>query len=146
MPAEYLAGLAYDDSESLWARILSGGHNVLIAEDRSGDVVGFASGGPVAGGDTDHRAEIYAIYVLEGHQGKGVGRCLVRAVARQLQESGFTSLLVWVLENNNAARRFYESLGGELAGQKRGNIGGTDVVEVSYSWENIGSLTVPPAV
>ena len=49
-------------------------------------------------------------------------------------------MLVWVLEDNHGARRFYESLGGELVGRKTVVIGGADLVEVSYGWKDITGL------
>ena len=49
-------------------------------------------------------------------------------------------MLVWVLEDNPAARGFYESLGGEELGRKTTTIGGRDLTEVSYGWRDFESL------
>ena len=142
-PAEYLAGLSYRDRESVWNGILSterpaGGN--FVAETEGGDVIGFATCGPEREGNKTYRGELYAIYLLEEYQRIGLGRRLVSAVAQRLLADGFSSMLLWVLEDNHSARRFYESLGGEQVGQKTIAIGGAELVEVSYGWRDISIL------
>ena len=87
-----------------------------------------------------YRGELYAVYLLEAHQRRGVGRRLACAVAHGLLSAGFESMLLWVLEENRRARRFYESLGGEQVGRKNIEIGGAALVEVSYGWRDITGL------
>jgi hypothetical protein len=41
-------------------------------------------------------------------------------------------MVIWVLENNPHARRFYEAIGGRLTSSVPSWIGGHPVVEVSY--------------
>ena len=67
------------------------------------------------------------------------------AVTRQLLRDGFVSMLVWVLEDNHPACRFYESLGGKQVGRQTTTIGRADLVEVSYGWKDIAGLTAEPA-
>lgn len=106
--------------------------------------MGFAGGGSERDGDPTFRAELFYIYLLVGYQRRGVGRRLVIAVAKRLRADGFGSMLVWVLEDNLGARKFYESLGGELVGAKTITIGGADLTEVSYGWRNIDRLIGGP--
>ena len=147
VPAEYLAGLSYRDRESRWNEALTMDQlatSIFVAETEGGDVVGFADGGPEREGDRTYRGERFAIYLLQEHQNKGLGRHLVSAVAQRLLDDGFSSMLVWVLEDNRRACRFYESLGGERIGQKTVAVGGTDFEEVSYGWGDIAALVVGP--
>jgi hypothetical protein len=68
LPDDYLANLTYAQREFLWREILSkrGGHSLTyVVEDDSGDIVGFASGGPERSGDSVYTGELYAIYLLE---------------------------------------------------------------------------------
>ena len=143
VPDEHLAGLSYDDREAVWGQILTRHrhtqHN-FVAETDGGEIVGFAGGGPEREGDEVYRGELYAIYLLEAHQRRGVGRRLACAVARGLLSAGFESMLLWVLEDNHRARRFYESLGGVVVGRKSIEIGGAALVEVSYGWRDITGL------
>ena len=149
VPAEYLAGLSYQVSESRWTHTLTTGQpdtSNFVAETAGGEIVGFAGGGPEREGNRTYPGELYVIYLLEEYQRKGVGRRLVSAVARRLLTDGFDSMLVWVLADNHPGRRFYESLGSTLVGRKTVTIGGTDLVEMSYGWMDVADLAVEGAV
>ena len=143
-----LAGLSYRNREAAWTEIIANAPvtaSTFIAESSDGEVIGFAHGGPERAGDRTYQGELYSIYLLESHQRQGVGRRLVSAVAQRLVGAGFRSMLVWVLEGNGPARRFYESLGGRRVGSQIITIGGKDVVEVSYGWQDIaGSGVIRP--
>ena len=143
VPDEHLAGLSYRNREAVWLQILSRDKPAqcnLVAETGGGEIVGFAGGGPEREGDEVYRGELYAVYLRQEHQRRGVGRRLACAVAKGLLSAGFESMLLWVLEDNRRARRFYESLGGELVGRKSIDIGGATLVEVSYGWRDITGL------
>jgi ribosomal protein S18 acetylase RimI-like enzyme len=55
--------------------------------------------------------EVYAIYVHPDHWGRGVGQALIRHAVRELRAAGMAPVLLWVLEENARARRFYERAG-----------------------------------
>ena len=100
VPKMHLAGLSYRDRESKWLEILATASprtSNFVAETESGDVVGFADGGPDRGGDRTYRGELYAIYILEPYHRQGVGRRLFAAVAQRLIANGISSKLGWVL-------------------------------------------------
>ncbi len=139
----YLADLSYQSSETWWADILATPQTAactFVAETGEGEVVGFARGGLESEGDLTYKGELYTVYLLKDHQRKGVGRSLVSAVARSLLASRIDSMLVWTFEENSPACRFYESLGGRLVGRKTVEIGGEEIVEVSYGWKDIAAL------
>ncbi len=143
VPDDYLAGLSYRNRESMWEEILTTdrpGTSCFVAEAEGGDVVGFANAGPERKGDRTYRGELYAIYILEEYQRMGLGRRLFSSAMRRLLADRFNSMLLWVLEENRPAIRFYESLGGERVGRKTVTIGGVDLVEVSYGWRGIAEL------
>ena len=143
VPAEYLAGLSYRNRESHWKELLTAdrpGTSYFVAETEGGDIVGFANAGPEREGNRTYRGELYAIYILEEYQSMGLGRRLFASVTRRLLADGFNSMLLWVLEDNRPAIRFYESLGGERVGQQTIAIGGAELVEVAYGWKEVGGL------
>ncbi|MCE2527578.1 MAG: GNAT family N-acetyltransferase [Actinomycetia bacterium] len=143
VPDDHLASLSYNRGESWWEGVLSRDQptrRVFVAQQRGGEVIGFAGGGPEREGDPTYRAELFFIYVLAEYQRSSLGRRLVASVARRLLVNGLSSMLVWVLEDNHGARRFYESLGGEELASKTIAVGGTDLVEVSYGWKDIGCI------
>jgi GNAT superfamily N-acetyltransferase len=143
VPDDYLANLSYEEREGIWSRATSeAGHSsfVYVAEDEEGQVVGFASGGLNRTPATEYEGELYAIYLLEEHQGKGIGRHLASAVAKRLAQMGIHSMLVWVLKDNPACR-FYEALGGEKVLEQEFELAGVTLTEIGYGWKESGVLT-----
>lgn len=59
----------------------------------------------------------------------------------RLAADGLKSMLVWVLADNQS-RRFYEALGGRFVTQQTITIGGQELTEVAYGWNDVGALTV----
>jgi GNAT superfamily N-acetyltransferase len=83
------------------------GWTTFVAEDADG-VVGFASVGPSR--DERGLGELYAIYVEPEAWSTGAGRALMGAAEGRLAEE-YDAALLWVLEDNPRARRFYEQAG-----------------------------------
>lgn len=140
--AEYLANLSYEKSEARNRAFMTDTgvkRHFFVAEDESGRIVGFAMGGPARGEVPGFDGELYGIYLLKECQRLGIGARLVRAVAAALSADGLRSLLVWVLADN-PSRRFYEALGGRFVRQQTINIGGQELAEVAYGWDDIRSL------
>ena len=113
----------------------------FVAED-AGQIAGYALGGRERTGDHEYRGEVYAIYVLPAHQGKGLGRALVRESARELAKRGLDSLVIWVLRENAAGRGFYERLGGHAVHEKplEEFPGAEDHIEIGYGWSDTSPL------
>src|SRR5690625_6928605 len=78
------------------------------------------------------RSEIYAIYLLEKYQGKGIGKQLTRRLVERLVAEGFQSMLVIVLAENEA-KYFYEALGGELIEDRKSTRLNSSHVANSYA-------------
>ena len=77
--------------------------------------------------------ELYAIYVLPQAWGSGAGAALMREAVAGLREAFDGDAVLWVLEDNPRARRFYEREGWRLdGGRKRDTFLGVEVGEVRY--------------
>ncbi|MEG4166643.1 MULTISPECIES: GNAT family N-acetyltransferase [unclassified Microcoleus] len=143
VPTDYLAQLSYEKRESNWQEILLNAEKsknfVCVAENDSGEIVGFAAGGCERTGKYVYTGELFAIYILEEYQRQGIGRQLVRTVAKKLAELSLNSMLVWVL-GNNSAYRFYEFLGGEKVDEKQTSRAGVALKEIAYGWKDIAVL------
>lgn len=142
LPDSYLASLSTQSREERWTKILNEpdhGRTIftLVAEET--DVFAFANGGPIRSDDADYDCEIYAIYIHESHQRRGIGRELMRSLADKLSQAGFQAALVWVL-TENPSRCFYESLGGKIIRSSQIRIGGTPLEEIAYGWPDIHTL------
>jgi GNAT superfamily N-acetyltransferase len=107
--------------------IASGG--VWVAEE-AGRILGFVSIGEARDEDAD--GELFAIYVLPEAWGGGAGPGLM-AAAREALRARYATSILWVLEDNPRARRFYEREGWALDGaRKEDELLGTTVAEVRY--------------
>jgi GNAT superfamily N-acetyltransferase len=75
--------------------------------------VGFADGAASRDDDVDAKrvGELYAIYVTPDAWGTGAGRGLMAAHLERLRSAGFEEAVLWVLDDNPRARRFYEAAG-----------------------------------
>ena len=136
---EFLASLNKENRTLSWQeQILAGNISIFVAEDEKG-IFGFAAAGKIREKLDDYDAELYAIYLLRERQGQGVGRTLVLTSASALRVKGFTSLLVWVLEQNPSVS-FYERLGAVQIARQVINIGGADLQELAFGWPSLDRL------
>jgi GNAT superfamily N-acetyltransferase len=138
VPDNYLASLNEAERVLLWQDWLTRDIQVYVAE-LNGEVVGFISGGqirePLQGCD----AELFAIYLLDQAQGRGLGTALLRKLAESLRAKGFKGMTVWVLERN-PAKRFYERSGAALVTTKEIEIGGALLQEVAFAWPDLATI------
>ena len=69
--------------------------------------------------DKADSGEIGAMYLLSEYWGKGYGREMMDFSLAELKRMGHDEVLLWVLEANNRARRFYEKCGFSFDGAKK---------------------------
>lgn len=140
VPQDHLDQLSYAKREQIWTSILernTPGHNLFVAVTDDNRVVGLVDGGANRTPDmTSFEGEVNAIYLLEEFQNIGLGKKLFLRCLEQLTIDGFKSAVVWVLADN-PTRHFYARLGGELAGERIINIGGTDLKELAFGWSDL---------
>ena len=120
-----------------WWRAYLGDSDTLafVAENDVGKIVGFASAGDCRTPSDIYTSELYAIYLLKSAIGQGLGSQLFDAVCSALVENGHQHMLLWVLEDNAVARRFYEHKGGQPILQKEALIGETMVTERAMGFD-----------
>ena len=74
-----------------------------------GALVGFADSNPARDSDLPpETAELSTLYLKPEVVGSGVGRALMQQALADLRQRGFRSAVLWVLDSNARARRFYE--------------------------------------
>lgn len=112
---KHLSGLSATQRLSLWREAIEYGDPQVIVAIEDGKIVGFVGfdrsrdkGTPATMG------EIWAIYALPTHWGRGVGLALWDGACEGLQDEGCTHVTVWIPLRNERALRFFE-----LAGFKR---------------------------
>jgi len=135
---EALAGLSVEERMRMWQGAFARPDQrarTLVAETGAGEIVGFASGGPIRSETAEllgTEAEIFAIYLLDRAKRQGIGRRLMTGVFDHLGGQGLGSAGLWVLKDNLSARRFYEKLGGPPGPEQAFDLRGQNVVEIAY--------------
>ena len=125
-----------DRRVAYWERTLSSditGHVHLVA-DIDGEVMAFLSASPARDDDLDGTsAEVPVIYALEEVWGRGHGAGLMNEAFDRLAAMQYSQVVLWVLDTNDRARRFYERGGFDTDGSvKIDDINGARVSEVRY--------------
>ena len=132
MPDEVIAGFDVEARQRLWRAWFEHpwpGSAAFVAV-RDGHVVGFANSGPCR--EEQGAGELYAIYVQPDAWGAGAGRALIQRVEEALRSDGFGDAILWVLEGNDRAERFYRAAGWERDGRKVDEFQGAEVAELRY--------------
>lgn len=139
VPDDFLDHLTIESRLSQWERTIRSGEKdqiLVVAEQDHGNIVGIACGGKEREGKLPYDGELYAIYLLKEVQQTGIGRQLATHVVNHLQSFNMKRLIIWALERNSACR-FYEKMGGTPVHTQSIRIGGQDLIEVGYGWEEL---------
>jgi GNAT superfamily N-acetyltransferase len=104
----------------------------LVVEDGEG-IAGFATAGPIQGSGADPgTAEIYEFYVHPRLWGQGVSEQLLSRTLDVLRAKWFTHAVIWVVEGNEHARKFYENEGWIDDGGRRASFRRVEVPSARY--------------
>ena len=113
VPDSFLQALNYDKRAESFRQSIAGDSEEVYLAEEDGDVLGFLALGAAADSGTDRESigEILSIYLAPAHWRKGIGTSLCRHAEQLLRSRGDAEAVVWVFEENDAARRFYEAMG-----------------------------------
>ena len=130
--------LYFKNRYELWKRVTADqSHATYVAESDNSGVVGFINGYTARDKGYEDFAEVYCIYLLQKFHGQKIGFRLLKIYFDALLEKGYKKGYLWVLKDNPTIR-FYESTGAKLVHDiKKTVIGGLDVEELCYVWDNI---------
>jgi GNAT superfamily N-acetyltransferase len=81
--------------------------------------------------------EVYRMYLEHHARRHGLGREMFDRVTDWMRAQNFRSLVIWVLDNNHHARRFYEAMGGRAERRVASSVSGFPVVELAYVWDRL---------
>ena len=91
-------------------------HMCTLVAEVSGRLVAYAQLAAARGEPDPRTGELYGIYAHPDAWGVGVGRALMTRALAALRDEGFLDAILWVLEENPRARRFYEHAGWTVDG------------------------------
>lgn len=140
MHAEYYArtvgfGAAFEtklatEIGEFFTRIDSDANGFWIASIDGRPVGTIAIDGEDLGKDIAH---LRWFMIAEGAQGRGIGRQLIDAALRFVDELGIRETHLWTFQGLDAARRLYERTGFKLISEKPGRQWGAEVMEQQFA-------------
>lgn len=111
MPAEYLQNITLEKCIQMahkWSQ-----NTLLIKVDNK--TVGFSCFGKSK--DTENAYELLAIYILQEYQGQKLGYELLKRTVSCFSDDA--KIVLWVLQGNDKAIRFYERFGFSFNGKEK---------------------------
>lgn len=136
LPDTVLDRIDVDRRAAAWRKVLQDRSVLtLVAYDTTHlDIVGMCDAGRTRR-DTPYAAEVYRFYLEHHARRHGLGREMFEQVTSWLRSQKLTSLIIWVLDNNHHACRFYEAMGGRPGTRVASTLSGFPIVELSYVWD-----------
>jgi GNAT superfamily N-acetyltransferase len=139
LPDPVVDSLTVEGSLRRWERWCRGPGVRLRVAERDGTTVGFCRLCPARDIERPPAgfAEVTHLYVSPRVAGSGVGHALFTESLALAHDARYEGLLLWVLERNDVARRFYEAHGMGFDGGRRSEPEwlGEGVFEVRYRRE-----------
>jgi ribosomal protein S18 acetylase RimI-like enzyme len=113
VPDSHLQGFTYQRREEAFRKALLAGLEETYLLEEGDRPVAILTIGACRDADLEaHRVgELWGIYIAPDHWRRGIGTKLVGEAERMLRARGYGEIVLWVLEGNAQARRFYEALG-----------------------------------
>ena len=80
--------------------------------------------------DMDGFAELICIHSLQNNWSKGYGSKMMDRVLADMKEAGYTKVMLWVFEENERAKKFYEAKGFVKSEKSKVSLGALEVMYV----------------
>jgi len=106
------------DEQIQWIDDHSGGHPAVVAE-VDGEIVGFGSLSVFRSRPAYATTVEDSVYLLERHQGMGIGTQLLAELLRLAEAHGFHAVIARITGENEASIRLHAACGFELVGTER---------------------------
>jgi GNAT superfamily N-acetyltransferase len=137
LPDTILERIDVDQRAASWRRVLvDRSIYALVAFDVTHhDIVGLCDAGRSR--SDPGMGEVYRMYLEHHARRHGLGREMFEQVTAWLRARELRSLIIWVLDNNHHARRFYEAMGGRAGQRVASSVSGFPVVERAYVWDRL---------
>jgi phosphinothricin acetyltransferase len=102
-----------------WLEARSGAHAVVVADDGTGDICGFASLSPYRLRPAYSTTVEDSVYVDPAHQGRGVGRLLLTELVAVATAHGFHSIIARIVGGHEASIALHRACGFDVVGTER---------------------------
>jgi GNAT superfamily N-acetyltransferase len=141
----FLDGDVFADRLEVWRQRLTPPRpedHTVVAE-HEGELVGFVH--TTLDDDPTWGALLDNLHVAHGWKRKSIGTRLMESSARRVVDHApGTGMYLWVLEQNEPARTFYEARRGTCVGREESEVpGGGSVIALRYVWRDPAVLFAP---
>lgn len=136
-PDEYLDNIDVDRRTQLWRKLAGKESDDLVVMEENGEIVGFLHLAESRDDDAPPLTEeVTSVYFLAERWRKGGGRQLMEWALERSRQRDAERVTLWVLDQNQRARQFYEAMGFVFDGsEKKGQLrGGFEFTEVRYRY------------
>lgn len=123
--AKYLNSLDYEQQTRRYVESFEEYKDRVLVAVKEDEVLGYSCFDPKCG-------ELVSLYVKPSEKGKGIGTQLFRETCKELIEQGKKVMVLWCLEENSNAIKFYEKLGGKKVETKQVKIGDETYKEYGF--------------
>jgi GNAT superfamily N-acetyltransferase len=121
LPDKLLDELSVAARTEMWRELLDDQSQPAVEVAVSdAEVVGFVTYGPARDSDQPESVgEVYALYVAPSRWSRGAGSGLLAKATDALRTAGMRAAVIWLLDGNDRAARFYERAGWAADGGAR---------------------------
>jgi ribosomal protein S18 acetylase RimI-like enzyme len=118
VPDSFLERFTYQRREAAFRQALADNLEETYLVEEDDHALAILTIGACRDDDLDVTAtgEIWGIYITPAYWRKGIGTQLVQEAERMFQARSYREVVLWVLEDNTEARRFYEAMGFRVDG------------------------------
>jgi ribosomal protein S18 acetylase RimI-like enzyme len=119
---EYLDRVTHESRVARWERTFTpeeAGVTETTLAVEGDNILGLCSFGPMVNPLATTMGEIYSLHIDPDTWRGGIGRMLLDDALLRLANRGFERVVLWVLRDNENARRFYEARGWSVTGEER---------------------------
>ena len=107
------------ESQEEWLAARSGAFTTLVAEDSSGEIVGFAALSTYRDRAGYRTTVEDSVYVHRNHQRKGIGKALLNSLLEVARDSGFHTVIARIDSQSTGSIALHRSLGFHEVGVER---------------------------
>lgn len=133
IPHKALQKLLNTRVETWWRASIRHGALRVVTMDE--EVAGYAALGRNRYMGLPYAGEIIELYLDPVFQGVGLGRLLFEDTAQALKKGGLYPFLIWALEDNERACRFYLNMGGEPVGESYETFGTRAFRKIAFGFQ-----------
>ncbi|MDZ7823885.1 MAG: GNAT family N-acetyltransferase [Ahrensia sp.] len=135
IPHKNLREMIHRRDQAWWERAIRRGTSVMVLDLGKGVIPGYVTFGLNRARALPQDGEIYELYLRPEYQGIGLGSRLFTAARTRLKTLKCDGLVVWSLEDNENALRFYEGKGGRDIAEGHETFGHSTLRKIAYVWD-----------